>query len=196
MNISKSLVSATMLLAITGIATTARGETWQHVDSLANQVAARSRDVCFEMTRFHHHQPAFQVTYRQAWELWSVSSHIHELLHNGSNQARIQRNTADLRDMLIAIKADVARWEATGLICTFNLKRKLAGLEEAIAHLETDVGIVRTAAPITTALPAAGQGNPVLPAASQVNPFIPAAAPAANGQPLTVSALQALNSPM
>lgn len=145
MNTANRILSVALVLGSLG-STSLMAAPFRHVDSLAGEIRDRANDVCWELYRNCRHQPAFRETYRDAKEMWSIGGHIHDLVHNSSNPSRVQRNAIELAELLAGIRQQVEEWNGGEIYehehaCSFRLKRKLAALEEAVAHLLDDVGV-------------------------------------------------------
>lgn len=151
-----------LLLVAMAVCSPARAESLEHVDRLAVEVRERANLVCWEMFQTGRFRPDYAQVYRDAKEVWSIAGHIHDLVHNSGNLDRIQRNAAELNMMLGKVRMGIAQWDngfqGPHQPCTFALKQRLAGLEQAVQHLMSDVGV-----PSQMPMPNSMGGQPMMP---------------------------------
>jgi len=176
-----------LLLLSMAVCSNARAESLEHVDRLAVEVRERANLVCWELFGTCRGRPGYDQIYRDAKEVWSIAGHIHDLVHNSGNLGRVQRNAVELDQMLAKVRMQIAAWGDTNQFHgpfpgqTFVLQQKLAGLEQAVQHLMSDVGVPRqmpmppamggqTMLPAGSMLPA---GPGPMPLQSQVGSFFP-----------------------
>lgn len=129
---------------------------FSHVDRLAQQLESEANLVCLELHYNYQHNPGFQETYREAYEVLTTAKFIHGLEHSG-NRDRMKESARELDALFHHVQDDVASWTAHHHrhVSPGGLTSKLENLEETLHHLMDDVGVrsgtVASAAPAVAA---------------------------------------------
>ena len=133
-------------------ATTAAG--LDHLDELALDVQRKANELCWEMYLYHRHQADFRETYKAAREMWSLTGHIHELLHRDpAPLGHVVKDMLELEQLFQLIEKDVADWNEARIDVNLRsssmrlmrrggnvktLQAKLRALEESVRFLADD----------------------------------------------------------
>ena len=138
---------------------------FSHIDDIAIDLEQRANSLCLELHYNYQHNPGFNETYREAYEILTTAKYLHGLEHAG-NHEKMRQVAGDLDGLFHHVERDVAHW--TGHhhrhIGHGGLTAKLEDVEESLHHLMDDVG----------ARPA-GSGSESAPPALNSNDFRPVA---------------------
>jgi hypothetical protein len=126
------------------------------VDELAETVRALANDVCWEMHRNYRQERSFRQTYREAYEMLTTASYIHELVHHNARRSRVQQEVSELDALFHHIEEDIATWRRFDIhdpyVASYHghdhgqhlgasrLQRLMERMEETLHHLMSDVG--------------------------------------------------------
>jgi hypothetical protein len=114
----------------------------RHVDRLALEVKNLASKACWEMHNSYRFYPEYEETYGEAFEMYKIAEHIHELVHYGSSAKTIDRNVVELDKLFHHIEEDVRAWGVYGHTGSHaRLKNRMLELEDALHHLMDDVGV-------------------------------------------------------
>lgn len=113
----KYTVTAGIMLLTCGTAGVLRAEPVEdpvHFDEMAALVQSRANSLCWEMHRFHRHQPDFAETYRLAKEVWALSGSLRDLLRSGPVDATtVAQQAQRVSEVFNQVEQRAARWEAS-----------------------------------------------------------------------------------
>lgn len=134
---------------------------FSHIDDLAMTLESQANTLCLELWYNYQHNPGFNQTYREAYEILTTAKYIHGLEHSG-NRAKMSEAVRELDGLFHHVEGDVARW--TGHhhrhLGHGGLTTKLEAVEQTLHHLMDDVGIRPASAASEQAPPA---GGPIAP---------------------------------
>jgi hypothetical protein len=83
-----------------------------HFDEIAAFVQSRANSLCWEMHRFHRHQPDFTETYRMAKEVWALSGSLRDLLRTGPvDSVTVAQQAQRIGEIFDQVERRAAKWE-------------------------------------------------------------------------------------
>lgn len=114
---------------------------FSHIDDLAIELEERMNTLCLELHYNYQHNPGFNETYREAYEMLTMAEYIHGQEHAG-NREEIRRAVLDLDGLFHHVESDVAHWTSHHhrRIGHGGLMTKLGDVERTLHHLMEDVG--------------------------------------------------------
>jgi hypothetical protein len=121
---------------------TAHFDEWEHVDELCEKLENLSREICNDMHYNYRHNRDFDITYREAYDLWNDFQFVHDANH-ADDRKIIRQRIAGIDDELHHIQEDVRHWSRRHevQIGHLGILTKLDLQEDLIHHLMTDIGV-------------------------------------------------------
>ena len=153
-----------------------------HTDSTAQQVEQAANAVAWEMYTHYRVFHDYREVYRECKEMWAISRHCHDLLHNSINNTRLKSNVQDLHEVFQHLKQHVGVWNAGH---GSELGRRMDVLGSALHHLMLDAGVLpRQAAVVGSAIAPPASPGPLAPGKAP-----PSQSPATSTVPLSLQSL-------
>lgn len=131
--------------------------TFSHVDDLAQRLELLANELCLDMHYNYSHNPGFQETYGEAYQVLQVSQFIHAAEHQ-HDRAAIQGRLGGLDRLFHHVEDDVRGWSRHQhkQVGQLGILSKMELIESTLHHLMNDVGVRPTAVGGVEPAPAPG----------------------------------------
>ncbi len=115
---------------------------FSHVDELANRLELLSNELCLDLYYNYSHNPGFDETYREAYEILEVARYIHAAEHHHDRDA-IASRLQGLDDLFHHVEDDVSGWSRyhRRQVGNLGILTKMELMESSLHHLMKDVGV-------------------------------------------------------
>ncbi len=140
------IITAFVALAF---ATTAGADEYQHVDSMANRIQNKTRQL-LRASRMFEHTPEYEHVVADVAEMERIGRHIHELAHHEASVFHLEQDLQELDtqfhhvvDVFLKIERDAAYGYGHSHGNTNRVRRILVELQETIHHMQEDVAAIR-----------------------------------------------------
>jgi hypothetical protein len=81
------------------------------MDDLLMQVVQKTNSLCWEMHRYHQHQPGFAQQYRAAKEIWSKAAQLRDALAAGPVETSVMIQQAnEMNEMFAQLEKSLSQW--------------------------------------------------------------------------------------
>lgn len=116
---------------------------FSHVDDLAARLEFLSNELCLDLYYNYSHNPGFDATYAEAYEIFQAARFIHSLEHNFQDREAIRSRLAGLDALFHHVEGDVRGWTRHHhrQIGDLGIITKLDLMEASLHHLMNDVGV-------------------------------------------------------
>ena len=115
---------------------------FSHVDELASQLESLTSQMLQDLHYNYSHNPGFQQTYREAYEIYQIAKYIHAAEHRHDRDA-IASRLGGLDADFHHIQNDVKGWTRHHhrQVGQLGILTKMDRVESALHHLMNDVGV-------------------------------------------------------
>ncbi len=118
---------------------------FSHVDDLASRLETMSNEFCLDLHYNYSHNPGYQETYREAYELLQTAKFIHAAEHH-NDRLTIQQKLGGLDQLFHHLEDDVQHWtrHQHRQIGHLGIASKMDLMESTLHHLMNDVVVTPT----------------------------------------------------
>ena len=169
--ITKTLVALSLI--ITTCSSTAKADTYQHIDQLALHIARQAKTLVSE-SRHYRHTPEYRYLVSDAQDMANLAEHIHELAYRNGSLKHLSSDLADLDAKLHHLEAlfdhvERSAGQGRGRIYanTSHVRSLLNSIATDINYLESDVAALRVAIRTSPVINSPIISTPVKPYLSQ-----------------------------
>ena len=115
---------------------------FSHVDDLAGRLVTLTNELCLDLHYNYPHNPGFQHTYREAYQVLDVAKYIHAAEHR-HDRAAIQERLAGTDQLFHHVQGEVRNWSRHHhrQVGQIDLLARLDLIEATMHHLMNDVGV-------------------------------------------------------
>ena len=115
---------------------------FSHVDDLASRLETMANDLCLDLHYNYRHNPGFDETYGEAYQIMEAAQYAHGKEHNGDRQA-LARAITQMDPLFHHVEEDVTGWSRDHhrQIGQLGIIDKMQQMENLIHHLLYDAGI-------------------------------------------------------
>jgi hypothetical protein len=117
-----------------------------HIDDLAARLDRLANELCLDLHYNYSHNPGFEETYAEAYQVLEAAEYIHAAEHQQDRQAIAER-VGGLDRLFHHVQDDVRNWSRDNhrQVGQLSLPSRLDLMETTIHHLMHDVGVQHTA---------------------------------------------------
>lgn len=91
-----TLFATATLTILTTFVSSARADVFEHIDGLASQLQNQAARAASEVRYHFQGIPQYRHLYSDIYEMYTLSAHIHELVHEGRNLNHLRADVASL----------------------------------------------------------------------------------------------------